>query len=233
MLTDIFSAFDPAINTWTNYYISAPLFWASNFIMIIMLTTTFWLIPTRVTAMSSMTSSTLFYQASRTSGTHLKSFTSILSSLFIILVITNMYGLIPYSFSISSHLIFTLTLGLTLWLSLIMSSVFFSGPKFIAALLPSGAPDWLNPFLVLIETISISVRPVTLSFRLAANMSAGHIVLGLMGIYTASAMFSSTYTALLLLTIQFSYVLFEVGICLVQAYIFTLLLTLYADDHPL
>jgi ATP synthase subunit 6 len=97
-------------------------------------------------------------------------------------------------------------------------------------LLPRGAPAWLSPPLVIIETIRILVRPLTLSFRLAANIRAGHIVLGLVNIYLARA-FSSFISFSTLLTIRVVYTLFEVGICLVQAYIFCLLLSLYSDDH--
>ncbi len=98
--------------------------------------------------------------------------------------------------------------------------------------MPGGAPDWLNPFLVIVETLRIIVRPITLSFRLAANITAGHIILGLIGIYTRAAVFSSSTAFLFLLFVQTGYVLFEVGICLIQAYIFCLLATLYADEHP-
>jgi len=75
------------------------------------------------------------------------------------------------------------------------------------------------------------VRPITLSVRLVANMSAGHIVLRLIGIYRSSYLFINSLSFLVLLFIQVGYIIFEVGICLIQAYIFCLLLTLYADDH--
>lgn len=89
----------------------------------------------------------------------------------------------------------------------------------------------MNPFLVLIETIRILVRPITLSVRLIANIRAGHIVLRLIGIYASSFVFISGVSFFLLLIVQFMYIVFEMGICLIQAYIFCLLLTLYADDH--
>lgn len=119
-----------------------------------------------------------------------------------------------------------------MWLSLIISGASYYPSAFLAGLLPGGAPSWLNPFLVLIETTSIGVRPITLSFRLAANIRAGHIVLALIGIYAASALFVSLSASILLLSIQTLYILFELGICIIQAYIFCLLLSLYSDDHP-
>jgi F-type H+-transporting ATPase subunit a len=71
-----------------------------------------------------------------------------------------------------------------------------------------------------------------LSFRLAANMRAGHILLGLIGIAASSAIFSSPLSFSLLFLIQLGYIIFEIGICLIQAYIFCLLLSLYSEDHP-
>jgi ATP synthase subunit 6 len=84
---------------------------------------------------------------------------------------------------------------------------------------------------VLIESTRIIVRPITLSFRLAANISAGHIVLGLVGIYAAAAITSSLLSTTLFILLSAGYILFEVAICLIQAYIFCLLLSLYRDDH--
>jgi ATP synthase subunit 6 len=111
--------------------------------------------------------------------------------------------------------------------------VFFNPTSVIAGLLPMGAPAPLNPFLVVIETVSILVRPVTLSVRLTANISAGHIVLTLIGNYlTARFFLSSVFSILLLALIQVFYTIFEFGISLIQAYIFCLLITLYSDEHP-
>uniref|UniRef100_Q642W8 ATP synthase subunit a n=1 Tax=Clymenella torquata TaxID=292503 RepID=Q642W8_CLYTO len=231
MLTDIFSALDPATNSFMTTQFTSTLMWLFNFLFIFLLSSSFWITPNRLSTLTSNVASTLYYQSTRTSGNLMKSFPSMISSLFIIIILMNLHGLIPYSFSITSHLIFTLTLGLSLWFAILLSSMMYKPMKFMGSLLPGGAPDWLNPALVIIETISIMVRPITLSFRLAANMSAGHIVLSLMGIYTASALFSSTLAASTLLITQMGYMMFEVGICLIQAYIFTLLLTLYADDH--
>jgi len=118
-----------------------------------------------------------------------------------------------------------------LWLAIILSTFAKSIQKSIAHLLPDGAPDWLNPFLVLIETTRVTVRPITLSFRLAANMRAGHIVLRLIGIYCATAWFTSIIGLISLVLTTVGYILFEVAICLIQAYIFCLLLSLYSDDH--
>nr|QXU60611.1 ATP synthase F0 subunit 6 [Dendronereis chipolini] len=192
-----------------------------------------WATPSNIQWLMFMTLSVMNSQADRTSAAHIKGFNNILTALFLMIIMTNFMGLVPYLFSYSSHLLFTLTFGLPLWLTLILSAMAYDLKSWAAALLPGGAPDWLNPFLVIIETISISVRPLTLSFRLAANMSAGHIVLTLIGSYAAASMFGSLFAFIMLISIQIIYILFEMGICVIQGYIFCLLLSLYADDHPL
>merc|ERR1712080_535403 len=116
---------------------------------------------------------------SRTFRINIKGISSLLTPLFVIIITTNLIGLIPYVFSSTSHLLFTL------------------------------------------------------SFRLAANISAGHIVLTLLGAYTITAILSSPSRFIFLFPTEILYILFEIGICLIQAYIFCLLLSLYSDDHPI
>nr|YP_010437789.1 ATP synthase F0 subunit 6 [Eisenia andrei]UTB53921.1 ATP synthase F0 subunit 6 [Eisenia andrei] len=229
MMPDIFSSFDPYM--YNTLLPSNSMFLMMNTLIILMLQSSFWLMNSRISTLKSPVKDTIFTQLSRTSGLHLKGLSSVLSAIFILLVVVNLMGLIPYTFSTSSHLIFTLTLGLPIWFSLILSSFASNPKKSTAHFLPDGAPDWLNPFLVLIETTSVMVRPLTLSFRLAANMSAGHIVLSLVGVYCASAWFSSLAGTIMLTLTALGYILFEVAICLIQAYIFCLLLSLYSDDH--
>nr|QGZ09991.1 ATP synthase F0 subunit 6 [Eisenia nordenskioldi nordenskioldi] len=229
MMPDIFSSFDPYM--YNTMFPANSMFMMMNTLIVLMIQSSYWVINSRSSTLKSPLKDTIFTQLTRTSGIHLKGFSSILSSIFILLIAVNLMGLVPYTFSSSSHLIFTLTFGLPMWMSLIMSSFTYSPKKTTAHFLPDGAPDWLNPFLVLIESTSVLVRPLTLSFRLAANMSAGHIVLSLVGVYCASAWFSSILSTLMLTLTSLGYILFEVAICMIQAYIFCLLLSLYSDDH--
>nr|AJO61905.1 ATP synthase F0 subunit 6 [Whitmania laevis] len=170
-------------------------------------------------------------QCNRSTSYMLKGYSIIIISLFLVLISVNLFGLVSFSFSTSSHLLFTLMVGLPLWVSMILSGFMFSSKAFIAHLLPDGAPLWLNPFLVLIESVSIMVRPITLSFRLAANMTAGHVVLCLMTSYLCIFLNCFNVQHLVLLVTSMMYLLFEVGICMIQGYIFCLLLSLYTDDH--
>lgn len=229
MIPDIFSSFDPYI--FNTLFPTNSIFLVANTLIILIIQSSFWVISSRSSTFKSPIKNTIFTQLSRTSGLHLKGLSTPLSSIFFLLIIVNLIGLVPYTFRTSRHLIFTLSLGLPIWISIIISSFAHSPKKSTAHFLPDGAPDWLNPFLVLIETTRVMVRPLTLSFRLAANMRAGHIVLRLMGIYCASAWFSRLFSTILLILTTLGYILFEVAICLIQAYIFCLLLSLYSDDH--
>lgn len=207
------------------------MFLVSNTLIVLLVQSSFWVMGSRFSRFKTPIKDTIFTQLTRTSGLHLKGISTSLSAIFFLLIIVNLIGLIPYTFSTSSHLIFTLTLGLPIWLRLIISRFSHRPKKSTAHFLPDGAPDWLNPFLVLIETTRVMVRPLTLSFRLAANIRAGHIVLSLIGIYCASAWFTSLPRTIMLTITTLGYILFEVAICLIQAYIFCLLLSLYSDDH--
>nr|AWH98419.1 ATP synthase F0 subunit 6 [Conus goudeyi] len=230
MLVDIFSSFDDNNQVFMSLYI---LMWLFSLIMVVLFSSSFWMAHPRWNSLINLFKDTASSQVFRSFGLNMGGFVNLITGLFLFLILMNMSGLIPYVFSTTSHLAISLTLGLPLWLSLIISAVAYNPGSVVAGLLPMGAPAPLNPFLVLIETVSIMVRPITLSVRLTANMSAGHIVLTLIGNYLTAGLFvSSFFSILLLLAIQVLYTVFEFGISLIQAYIFCLLITLYSDEHP-
>nr|QTT61320.1 ATP synthase F0 subunit 6 [Tritia mutabilis] len=230
MLVDIFSSFDDNNQVFMSLYV---LMWIFSLITIVLFSSSYWVMSPRWLSIVSVFKDTASSQVFRSFGINMGGFVNIISGLFLFLILMNMSGLVPYVFSPTSHLAVSLSLGLPLWLTLIVSAVFYNPSSVVAGLLPMGAPAPLNPFLVVIETVSIMVRPITLSVRLTANMSAGHIVLTLIGNYlTASFFMSSVFSMLLLLSIQVLYTVFEFGIALIQAYIFCLLITLYSDEHP-
>nr|YP_010713462.1 ATP synthase F0 subunit 6 [Haemadipsa yanyuanensis]WDA96163.1 ATP synthase F0 subunit 6 [Haemadipsa yanyuanensis] len=230
MLMDVFSIFDP--------YEFTPIFY--NFLcVVVIMTPMFLLMAFNFIWKNKYGVSFIFYlpfimmmnQCKRSKSSKIKGMSIIIMTLFFMIISINLSGLISFSFSLSSHLFFTLLMSLPLWLSLIISSFLKKKKQFIAHLLPDGAPEWLNPFLIIIETVSIMVRPLTLAFRLAANMTAGHVVLSLMNLYLSLLMNKLNLNNMVLMIISSFYLLFEMMICLIQAYIFCLLLTLYCDDH--
>uniref|UniRef100_A0AB39CC13 ATP synthase subunit a n=1 Tax=Lambis scorpius TaxID=3104388 RepID=A0AB39CC13_9CAEN len=230
MLVDIFSSFDDNNQVFMSLY---GLMWLFSLVTILVFSSSYWVMTPRWISITMTFKDTVSSQIFRSFGLNLGGFINVISGLFLFLIVMNLSGLIPYVFSPTSHLAVSLSLGLPLWLSLIISAIFFNPSSVVAGLLPMGAPAPLNPFLVIIETVSIMVRPITLSVRLTANMSAGHIVLTLIGNYlTASFFISSVFSMLLLISIQVFYTIFEFGISVIQAYIFCLLITLYSDEHP-
>jgi len=209
------------------------LIWGFSLLTVLLFSSSYWLTVPRYDTIVKMFKETVTSQIFRSFGFNMGGFINIVTGLFLFLIFINLSGLIPYVFSTTRHLAVSLSLGLPLWLSLIISAIFFNPRSVVAGLLPMGAPAPLNPFLVIIETVRILVRPITLSVRLTANMRAGHIVLTLVGNYlTARFFISSIFSILLLISIQVLYTIFEFGISLIQAYIFCLLITLYSDEHP-
>nr|WOX01859.1 ATP synthase F0 subunit 6 [Oncomelania hupensis]WOX01963.1 ATP synthase F0 subunit 6 [Oncomelania hupensis] len=230
MLVDIFSSFDDNNQVFMSLYM---LMWLFSLASIMVFSSAYWVTSPCYDVVLKIFKETVSSQVFRSFGLNMGGFINVLTALFMFLIFMNLSGLIPYVFSSTSHLAVSLSLGLPLWLSLIISAIFYNPSSVVAGLLPMGAPAPLNPFLVIIETVSILVRPITLSVRLTANMSAGHIVLTLIGNYlTASFFMSSIFSMLVLISIQVFYTIFEFGISMIQAYIFCLLITLYSDEHP-
>lgn len=230
MLVDIFSSFDDNNQVFMSLYF---LMWTFSLAIILIFSSAYWVSSPRWMVVIHTFKDTITSQVFRSFGLNLGGFMNVIAGLFLFLIFLNLRGLIPYVFSPTSHLAVSLSLGLPLWLSLLVSGVFFSPSSVVAGLLPIGAPAALNPFLVLIETVSIMVRPITLSVRLMANIRAGHIVLTLVGNYMTTAVLTAgIFSSLLLVSIQVLYSVFEFGIGVIQAYIFCLLITLYSDEHP-
>nr|UKB93165.1 ATP synthase F0 subunit 6 [Lymnaea stagnalis] len=151
-----------------------------------------------------------------------------LYSLMFFIILVNINGLTPFVYSPSSSLWFASTLALLLWGLLLISSFIYSPKQTAAHLAPSGSPAALVSFLILIETVSIFIRPLTLTVRLIANISAGHIVLSLIANCLTSLSFPSS---VVVLSASIFYNMFEVFVCFIQAYIFTLLISLYSSEH--
>lgn len=229
MIPDIFSSFDPSI--FKSFIPTTIALLLLNPIIILIITHHIWPTSLRLFAPLLSLKEIILTQLLRTQSKSLKGISTIITTLFLLIVLINLLGILPYFFGLSSHLIITLILGLPLWLGLIISRTSFNPKATMAHFLPDGAPTWLNPFLVLIETISTLVRPITLSFRLAANITAGHVVLALISSYCVTSIYFSLKTSSILILLSARYILFELAICLIQAYIFCLLISLYADEH--
>nr|YP_010583718.1 ATP synthase F0 subunit 6 [Histioteuthis bonnellii]UXN83914.1 ATP synthase F0 subunit 6 [Histioteuthis bonnellii] len=229
MMVDIFSSFDDHNSTLFSAHFMS---WSLSLWSLFFINSSYWVNPSNLTNMMNMPKQAINIQTTRSFSMNLGGFSLLISSLFITIINFNMLGLMPYVFSTTSHLAMTFTLALPLWLSLIISSYVNNPYSSLAFMLPLGTPSFLIPFLPIIETLSIMVRPITLAIRLAANISAGHIILTLIGDYLTISILSNSYmVSSLVALLQVGYFIFEIGIGIIQGYIFSLLITLYTDDH--
>jgi len=150
-----------------------------------------------------------------------------ISSLFVFILFSNLLGLIPGSYTITSQIIVTGVFAIAVYgLSLVIGFK-IHGAKFLGILVPPGTPGWLLPLMIPIEIVSQLARPISLAVRLFANMTAGHVILGVL--------FGLTIGGGLLigwLPFSFTIVLYglEVGIAFIQAYIFVVLSCVYIGD---
>nr|YP_009503526.1 ATP synthase F0 subunit 6 [Pectinatella magnifica]AWX65963.1 ATP synthase F0 subunit 6 [Pectinatella magnifica] len=229
MLMDIFSALDLGYGVLLNC--SLPL-WSSAMLVLFSGLTRYWWPLSRMNSILAGLLELPFDLSLRSRGSNLGGFTPFLVTLFYYLVVLNLLGLIPYGPSISSHFTLTMALALPIWTTVVLSGVTLNPYEFMSHFCPLGAPLALAPFLVLVEIVSFSVRPLTLAVRLAANMTAGHIVLALLGIcYSYVSVAVSAYP-LLVWGVGILYFIFEVGVGIIQGYIFMLLVSMYFDEHP-
>ena len=148
-------------------------------------------------------------------------------SIFFFILFSNFIGLIPYIFTRTRHLSITLVLALPLWLGTILLSILFQYNNLLAHLVPLGTPSFLIPVIVIIETVSNVIRPITLSIRLAANIVAGHLLLTLLGSQGPGV------SGLILIILVISLILLlilEVAVACIQSYVFTILSSLYLNE---
>nr|AUJ21232.1 ATP synthase F0 subunit 6 [Hypselodoris bullocki] len=159
----------------------------------------------------------------------LPGFTLMLYTLMLYLLFMNFVGLVPFVYGPTSNIWVSASMALVFW-GLLISSGWVKFPMESAAhFAPAGAPSSFVPFLVVIETASILIRPLTLTIRIIANISAGHIIMGLI----ATSLVASSLASLgFVFMAHIGYNLFEVFVCTIQAYVFSLLVKLYGEEHP-
>lgn len=155
----------------------------------------------------------------------------IFSSLIIFIIMINILGLLPYTFTPTTQLSVSIALAIPLWLSTVLIGFRHQPSSALAHLLPEGTPPLLIPILIIIETISLFIRPLALGVRLTANLTAGHLLIQL--IATAAFVLLSILPAVALLTTIILVLLsiLEVAVAIIQAYVFVLLITLYLQEN--
>lgn len=155
----------------------------------------------------------------------------IIISLIIFIGSTNLLGLLPHTFTPTTQLSTNLAIAIPLWAGAVITGFRHKPKSSLAHFLPQGTPIPLIPILVIIETISLFIQPIALAVRLTANITAGHLLIHLIGGATLALTSISTPTALITFIILTLLTVLEFAVALIQAYVFTLLVSLYLHDN--
>nr|ACJ69603.1 ATP synthase F0 subunit 6 [Schlettererius cinctipes] len=222
MMTNIFSMFDPSTS------MKLSMNWLSSMIMIFTIPNMFWLIPSRYTLFILIFMNKMNNEFNSILNNKFNKLNNLVFISFMMFIIFNNFmGLFPFIFTSSSHLVFSMSIAIPLWMSLMIFGWMKNTKNMLYHQTPMGTPYILMPFMVIIEFISNIIRPITLSVRLSANMIAGHLLLTLMSnnLNNLSISISS-----MIIILQSTLLILECAVSIIQSYVFTILSTLYSSE---
>jgi F-type H+-transporting ATPase subunit a len=148
-------------------------------------------------------------------------------SLFMFILFLNILGLVPYSFTVTSHIIVTFAMALVVFLFVIVVGFVKNGPGFLKLFVPSGVPVVMLPFISVLEVFSFFIRPISLSVRLFANMMAGHMMLKVFAAFVVGLGLIGGWAPLLFMV---AFTGLELLVAFLQAFVFTVLTCIYLND---
>ena len=195
------------------------------------------LVPTRMQSLGELSYEFVANTIRSTAGEQGMRFFPFVFSLFMFILVSNMIGLIPYTFTVSSHLIVTAALSLLVFFTVLIYGFYKNGLHFFNLFVPKGIPVYILPLIVFIEVLSFLSRPISHSVRLFANMLAGHITLKVFASFITmlGAMGAVGWAgAILPLGLTVALTALELLVAFLQAYVFTILTCIYLHDalHP-
>nr|YP_010363568.1 ATP synthase F0 subunit 6 [Atkinsoniella xanthoabdomena]UNZ12669.1 ATP synthase F0 subunit 6 [Atkinsoniella xanthoabdomena] len=216
MMTNLFSVFDPCTGI-------LSMNWISIMIYMWMFPKHFWFLKNKNIILINILLMKLHSEL--ISLMKYKGMSLIMVSMFIMILFNNIMGLLPYIFTASSHLVFSISLALPMWMGFMIYGWVNNTNHMFTHLVPIGTPFILMPFMVLIETISNLIRPGSLAVRLTANMIAGHLLMSLLGnnVTNITLMISCMILFIILM-------MFETAVALIQSYVFMTLTNLYSSE---
>ena len=184
-------------------------------------------IPTKIQLLTELSYTLVSKTISDTAGSKAKPYFPFIFSLFMFVLFCNMLGMLPYSFTVTSHIIVTFALAAIIFIGVTIIGFVNHGVGYLKLFIPSGVPVVLLPIIVIIEMISYLARPVSLSVRLFANMMAGHTMLKVFGGFVISLGIIGGW-----LPLSFTVALtgLEILIAFLQAYVFAILTCIYLND---
>ena len=185
------------------------------------------IIPSKLQLIGELSYSFVSKMISDTAGTKAKPYFSFIFSLFMFVLFCNMLGMIPYTFTVTSHIIVTFVLAAFIFIGVTIIGFIKHGLGYLKLFVPSGVPLVLLPLIVVIEIISYLSRPISLSVRLFANMMAGHTMMKVFGGFVVSLGIVGGW-----LPLGFSVALtgLEILVAFLQAYVFAILTCIYLND---
>ena len=185
------------------------------------------IIPNKIQLVAELFYTFVAKMISDTAGSKAKPYFPFIFSLFMFVLFCNMVGMLPYSFTVTSHIIVTLIMALSIFIAVTIIGFVKHGFKYLSIFVPSGVPAVLLPLITIIEIISYLSRPVSLSVRLFANMMAGHTMLKVFGGFVVSLGILGGW-----LPLSFSVALtgLEILVAFLQAYVFAILTCIYLND---
>jgi F-type H+-transporting ATPase subunit a len=194
------------------------------------------LVPGRLQAMVEMSYEFVAGTVRSSAGEEGMRFFPLVFSLFMFILILNLFGMVPLAFTVTSHIIVTFALAMIVITTVVVYGVMKHGMHFFGLFVPSGVPAWLLPLMVAIEVISFISRPISLSVRLFANMLAGHIALKIFAGFVATLLTAGFWAILAPLPLALTVALtaLEFLVAVLQAYVFATLTSIYLNDalHP-
>nr|AAP75392.1 ATP synthase 6 [Plectroglyphidodon dickii]AAP75394.1 ATP synthase 6 [Plectroglyphidodon dickii]QUJ18339.1 ATP synthase protein 6 [Plectroglyphidodon dickii] len=155
----------------------------------------------------------------------------LLASLMVFLITLNMLGLLPYTFTPTTQLSLNMAFAVPIWLATVIIGMRNQPTHALGHLLPEGTPTPLIPVLIIIETISLFIRPIALGVRLTANLTAGHLLIQLIATAAFVLLPLMPTVAIMTAILLFLLTLLEVAVAMIQAYVFVLLLSLYLQEN--
>jgi F-type H+-transporting ATPase subunit a len=216
---------------------SAYMFASVAVISLLMLATGRQLVPGRMQSVAEISYEFVANTIRSTAGSAGMTFFPLVFSLFMFIAVSNLIGIIPYTFTVASHLIVTAAMALLVFFIVLFYGLYKNGLKFFKLFVPSGVPIYILPLVVFIEVISFFLKPVSHSVRLFANMLAGHIALKVFASFVGmlgALGFIGWVGAILPLGLTVALTALEVLVAFLQAYVFTILTCIYLNDaiHP-
>jgi len=196
------------------------------------------MVPGRLQSIAELSYEFVATTIESTAGKEGIKFFPLVFTLFMFVLVANIIGLIPYAFTVTSHIIITAALALLVFLTVLVYGFWKNGLKFFRLFVPSGVPIYILPLVVFIEVFSFLLRPVSHSVRLFANMLAGHIALkvfaGFIPLLAAGLGIIGAIGGVLPLGMVIALTALELLVAFLQAYVFTILTCIYLNDaiHP-